>query len=421
MTLARQAGSKLDATAQTPVRNGLARLGGEAPLTLLDAWLGLGLLWLPVGMLVMPSSISYNPGRLYQSTLAVTLYLPALIVGLRARAAVWRQCWSVPAFRVFLLLLAWALLSLTWTGARHPGDEAGRVLSVLFYVLAWQGFAGRAPQRAERLLAVAALAMAACALGYGVAFLVQAPGGDGRIAARGVVATANYAAATMGAACVWLCQLPWRAKRWQTVRLVALAALLFFIVLTQSRGVWLALALCAVLTPCWRRADRSAWFIAAAVFAVMLVLLCRPLPVLTARGASLRPQLFAQALELIGRHPWLGLGQGAPFRLEVAGQPFTHSHNVLTQTAIELGLPGLVLLAALWLRVAWSGWRHRDEPLGRVVLGAWVYASVALQFDMPQLLTSPRPGWLLVWLPFGLALGLAAREPQDDSRTLLRP
>ena len=49
------------------------------------------------------------------------------------------------------------------------------------------------------------------------------------------------------------------------------------------------------------------------------------------------------------------------------------------------------------------------DRLGRVVLGLWVYASVALQFDMPQLLDSPRPGWLLIWLPFALALGLEAR------------
>jgi len=40
------------------------------------------------------------------------------------------------------------------------------------------------------------------------------------------------------------------------------------------------------------------------------------------------------------------------------------------------------------------------------VLALWLYASVVLQFDMPQLLDSPRPGWLLVWLPLALALWL---------------
>jgi hypothetical protein len=37
----------------------------------LEGILGLGLLWLAIGMLVMPSSISFNPGRAYQISLAV--------------------------------------------------------------------------------------------------------------------------------------------------------------------------------------------------------------------------------------------------------------------------------------------------------------------------------------------------------------
>jgi len=57
---------------------------------------------------------------------------------------------------------------------------------------------------------------------------------------------------------------------------------------------------------------------------------------------------------------------------------------------------------------AWLGWRHRGRVTGQLVLALWLYASVVLQFDMPQLLDSPRPGWLLVWLPLALALWLEA-------------
>jgi O-antigen ligase len=94
----------------------------------------------------------------------------------------------------------------------------------------------------------------------------------------------------------------------------------------------------------------------------------------------------------------------------VYGQPYTHTHNLLTQMTVELGIPGLLLTVALWLMMAWQGWRHRALMQGRIVLALWVYASVVLQFDMPQMLDSPRPSWLLVWLPFALALGLAWRE-----------
>ena len=55
--------------------------------------------------------------------------------------------------------------------------------------------------------------------------------------------------------------------------------------------------------------------------------------------------------------------------------------------------------------------------VGRLVLALWVYASVVLQFDMPQMLDSPRPAWLLVWLPFALAQGLAWRQRTVDRTT----
>jgi O-antigen ligase len=373
--------------------------------------IGLGIGWMMIGMLVMPAGVSYNPGRLYQISLVALLYLPALYLAVRRRGALWRELWPQPAFRVFLLLLAWATLSLCWARLERPGDEFGRIFSVLLFVLGCHLWCGEQPVRMETLLAAVGWAMAVTALVYSVAFLRQShPANldDARIVGEGVIATSNYAAAAMGAACVWLAQLPGRGRRWMAACVVSFAALLLFIALTQSRGVWLALAVCALATPLWQR-RRTAALVALAVLVLGVAALAWPLPVLMERGASYRPQILAKALHLIAARPWLGLGQGTDFTIVVDGQHLTHSHNVLTQAAIVLGLPGLAAMAAMWALVAWSGWRHRSEPLGRVTLGLWVYASVALQFDMPQLLDSPRPGWLLIWLPFALALGLEAR------------
>lgn len=374
-----------------------------------EAVLGLGIGWMMIGMLVMPSSISYNPGRLYQITLAVLLYLPALYLLLRRRAQVWRGLWPQPAFRVFLLLLAWATLSLCWATLQRPGDEFGRILSVALFVLGCHLWAGERPQRMRVLLNMVGWGMALCALVYSVMFLRTTPApDDSRIVGGGVIATANYAAAAMGAACVWLAQLPQCRRASGMACLVAMALLLVFIAMTQSRSVWLALATCAVLTPLWQR-RRATLAVALGVFVLALVALAWQPEVLVDRGASYRPQILMKALHMIALHPWLGLGQGTDFIIKVGGQQLTHSHNVLTQATILLGLPGLALMVVMWGLVGWSGWRHRGAPLGHVVLGLWVYASVALQFDMPQLLDSPRPGWLLIWLPFALALGLEAR------------
>lgn len=380
-----------------------------------ESVIGLGLGWLMIGMLVMPAGVSFNPGRLYQVSLVVLLYLPVFCLAVRQRSALWRGLWPQPAFRAFLLLVAWATLSMCWAQQDRPGDEFGRIVSVVLFVLGCQLWGGERTARMEMLLTAVGWAMAVTSLAYSMVFL-RAPHPEdldqARIAGEGVIATSNYAAAAMGAACVWLAQLPGRGRAWRVASMGAFMALLLFVALTQSRSVWLALAACALATPLWQRSRAGvlvAALVAVAVLVLSVVALAWPLPVLMERGASYRPQILVKALHLIAAHPWLGLGQGTDFTIVVGGQHLTHSHNVLTQAAILLGLPGLAVMAVMWALVAWSGWRHRGEPLGRVTLGLWVYASVALQFDMPQLLDSPRPGWLLIWLPFALALGLEVR------------
>src|SRR6201998_908477 len=96
---------------------------------------GVGIAWMMLGMVIMPAGVSFNPSKAYQASLTLLLYLPALILAFTQRAQVWRQLWPLPAFRLFLLLLAWAALSLFWGKLPRPGDEAGRLLSVLAFVL----------------------------------------------------------------------------------------------------------------------------------------------------------------------------------------------------------------------------------------------------------------------------------------------
>ncbi|MET0331112.1 MAG: O-antigen ligase family protein, partial [Dyella sp.] len=347
-------------------------------------------------------------GRGYQNSLIVLLYLPTLLLlGLR-RGALWRALWPLPAFRVLLVLIAWALLSLSWARLPRPSDEIGRILSPLVFVLAWQAWAGWRPREGLRLLYLAGLAVAVCALAYSILFALHHQPGD-RIIGPGVIGTSNYAAAAMGAVGVWLAQLPAQRRVLEWLRWLAVAGLLVFVGLTQSRGIWLALLLCVVLAPLWNPGWTSRLLaIAVAVLALLGGLIV--LPLLTERGASFRPQIFAKSMEMIALHPWLGIGQGTSFVIDLGTQQLTHSHNLLTQAAIELGLPGLLLVLAMWLLVAWEGWLGRAEASGRLVLALWVFSSVVVQFDLPQLLDSPRPGWLLIWLPFALALGLAYRR-----------
>lgn len=407
-----------------PLRNGLADSLDETAMPWFwrrrAFWrgvLGAGVVWMMLGLVAMPAGVSFNPGKLYQASLIVLLYLPAFGLALGGRVALWRELWPLPAFRWFLALLAWAALSLCWGADTHPGDAFGRLLSVLMFVLAWPLCLAEDERGGQRLLWLGGLGLALFAAFHDVGYVWRPPA-DGRMVADGVTATANYAAAVMGAACLWLCLLPGAGSRVAALRWLAVTALLVFVALTGSRSVWLALAACVLSAPLWW-GGRAARWLAGGTLLLLLACLRWPAAALVGRGTSLRPELFVQSMHLIAQHPWRGLGIGSAFVLRVEGESYTHSHNVLTQTLIELGLPGLLLLLVMWFSVAWLGWRHRARRSGRLVLALWLYASVVLQFDMPQLLNSPRPGWLLVWLPLALALWLeldarraAAQEPR---------
>lgn len=370
--------------------------------------LGVGIAWMMLGMVIMPAGVSFNPGKAYQTSLVLLLYLPALILAFSQRARIWRELWPQPLFRVFLALLVWAALSLAWGHAGRPSNEIGRLVSVLAFVLGWHACLHDERDRIRQLLLATGLAIGACAIYYCASFAI-APMEDGRIIGEGTIGTANYAAALMGVVALWLSQMELADRRWSIARYVAMAALLLFVGLTHTRSVWLALALVIVAMPLWQPGRRYRW-LAVGVALLALAMMLWPASMLMERGTSLRPELFQQSMQLIVQHPLLGVGQGAPISLLVNGAAYTHTHNLLTQVTVELGLPGLLLTVAMWLMIAWQGWRHRATAQGRLVLAIWVYASVVLQFDMPQMLDSPRPAWLLIWLPMGLVLGLGWRD-----------
>ena len=372
-------------------------------------WIGIGILWLMIGMTMMPAGASFNPSKIYQGSLLVLMYVPAIVLACKHRGRLWRELWSLPLFRIFLAMLAWATLSLTWAELHHKGDELGRLLSVMTFVIAWQLWDSDDERYVSTLLFLGGLGVAACAGYYCLEFVIHPDPQSDRIAGEGIIAATNYAAALMGAVALWMVMLP-GLRRWEAVaRWLSVALLLAFVVMTHTRGAWLALCACVALAPWWSKVRLRYW--AVALLAMLLALaIALPMHLLTERGTSLRPQLMMQSLQQIIQHPLLGLGQGAPINLWVDGQVYTHSHNLLSQVTLQLGLPGLAITVVMWLMVGWQGWRHRHSLRGRLLLGLWIYASVMLQFDMPQLLDSPRPGWILIWLPFSLAIALGLRE-----------
>ncbi|WP_045738394.1 O-antigen ligase family protein [Xanthomonas sp. MUS 060] len=377
----------------------------------LEPWLRrllrVGLLWLFIGMAVLPAGVSYNPGHLYQYVLGLTLYLPALLM-LVLRPGSFAPLWRPTPMKWVLLLLLWGVLSLAWSMTTHPSNELGHSASILLFLYGWtQAIEGR-EERIRKLLSCAGVVMALTALAAMLLCLVHG-WGDGRIVGFGVMANANLAAAAMAVAVLWLCTWPAETQRYRIVQALIVAVLLLFVFLTFTRSAWVGLsAALLVLVLCQHR-RRAHWHMAA-LLALGVAIAMIELPNLLQRGWSLRPQIMRLSWQLFQQHPWLGMGQGAAFHIVVGDVVLTHSHNLFSQLAIELGAPGLLMGLIAWTLLGWQGWRHRRETLGRLVLSIWVLATVIVQFDLPHLIDSPRPTWLIIWLPLALSLSLQGAD-----------
>lgn len=375
-------------------------------------WLLLGMWWLLVGLAASPTGHKvWNPGKPYHDSLLVLFALPSLYLVWKCGRALVRGFLHTWEGVLLLAFMSWSMLSVAWATNGKLGDAAIVVVYVLVFVGVWASLLVAEPRRFRRLLFWAGLGLGAAALVSMVVFPLRSGvwQAQDRLMAFGTLNNPNLAAFAFGAAVVWMTQLT-VSIRWQRIlQTLAVVMLLLFVVLTFSRATWLALIVTQaimLIAATHRHIRRRAGVILA--LAVVIIVL-GGWQYMEERGLSYRPQILEQAFALFRQHPLIGLGMGSHYSIRVGDQIWDHSHNVFSHLAILLGLPGLLLWVALWLVVGWRAWRYRHVAIGRALLALWVYASVAWQFDAPQLLRRPDVEWLLGWLPLAMSMGLAWR------------
>jgi len=137
--------------------------------------------------------------------------------------------------------------------------------------------------------------------------------------------------------------------------------------------------------------------------------------------SSSRWGIWSNTIELIKMHPWAGVGFGefnfawtlTPF----PGRPvafFDHTHNILLQFAVELGLPLAALVLSLLLWALYKAWREALDPMRRAAL------VMVLMILLHSLLEYPL--WYAYYLlpalfAFGLCLGSPGEVPAEAPRS----
>ena len=215
------------------------------------------------------------------------------------------------------------------------------------------------------------------------------------------------------------------ANRWLWLLISSGVAVMTYVYLSQSRGPLLALCgfiLCLIVFLLLKKRNTLYWGLG------LLVLL------LGSVAGATETQLFASMIErgtsyrleiwstIIGqwRGFWLqGVGIATPFSASdagqivraVTGQPIAHPHNLLIAIWFFAGVPGMLLFLGFIFYVLKrmvaglvSPWRG----LGVAIL----LVTLALCFtDTYRLISSPRPIWIIFWLPLGFLLGWSVALP----------
>ncbi len=216
---------------------------------------------------------------------------------------------------------------------------------------------------------------------------------------------------------------------------LGIVALLGFgvLVLTASRSGFMGVAVAAVVIGIWRwrRIGTMAIFVGLAVLGVILsldapaiegLLLKVDVNTVASSGGTLaaRSEIWDRALFLIEDFPFTGIGLNTfpvvgdtlyPSLLAGPDARVPHAHNIFLQTAVDLGLGGLLGFLGLWactVYVAWTAYRRAAvdgvprTAVQAATVGLLLGLLSYLVYGLTDAITLGAKPTVLLWLMLGL-------------------
>lgn len=211
-------------------------------------------------------------------------------------------------------------------------------------------------------------------------------------------------------------------RRWSLITLVAGGVLALY--LTGNRAGLLALALEGLIAlgfVCLRCRPRIGWKMMVAITISALVLAGGIASLFSQRplGTDPRGEIWRIALHDIQAQPLAGGGFGTrAFKLRNPDYVLTHplhghAHNMVLNKGVQMGVPGMLAFAALWLALLYRLWPGHPAVARR---DEWVYAVAATSMVGGMVLKNMSDDFftndmaLLFWLLCGAVLGARAER-----------
>lgn len=230
---------------------------------------------------------------------------------------------------------------------------------------------------------------------------------------------------------------PRNRARWWGLLLLTLS-LVVLLLLTQSRSGWIgALGGLVVLLALWRLAlppGKKRQVVGWSLFAILLALCLalasigperlqtlwqdptQPTAVGSLATINFRLEVWRWGLMAVGDFPFTGTGLGAFRQVVLRLYPIAiapnydiaHAHNIFLQTALDVGLPGLVVYLGFLLLAGGMTWQtmRQNAALRPAAIGLFSGVAALHLYGLTDALAlGAKPG-LLFWLTLGLLTSL---------------
>ncbi len=214
-------------------------------------------------------------------------------------------------------------------------------------------------------------------------------------------------------------------SRWVLATLLIGSALL----VSQSRGPWLAAAVLWLLALTGARSRRAWALLSGSIFLLAVIW---KIPALHSRAATLvepsyrsneeRLQMWQTGLSLWKSHPWLGIGPGNVKRISAAlpedsGRPpegWGHLHSTYVNFAAERGLAGLGTYLLMIAALCWELWkamrRAQDSSTRQIVFRSTLLGVIGfLICGLTETAYNTAVVQMTFYFVVGLTLALARR------------
>ena len=396
----------------------------------LDRLHSAGMAVLSLGLFIQLSGLLFNnDDSRYATQIHLLLFLPALLLWAAEKFdwGMWRQ----PSAYLLLGLLGWVLLrgSLGADSDKPPHYWLKIGLFILLYVFSIHRLLIAGSLRKSLLAAIIVSALAAWLTLFYQFGVLDKPLSYAELRTYGRLSELGWggfadlshpiiAGLYFGLFALLLLGLIVEFEpRWPglLIAYVGLAGLLFYVLLTFSRGAWFATLagglVLLLLSP--KPRARQLLGLGILILLAMLLIFQTELQSELRQGTSQRGPIWQNWLDRLPEFWLYGDGAGKPLVYTYPwGDTVFHAHSLYLQLWYEYGVIGAGLFAALLCALLLKGWQLRRQREARIGLAALVFAVVAMVSDIYALFHRPSPYWVIVWLPIGFLIALRRRPDQ---------